>query len=524
MAFLRNGLQIVLAALLSGVLAIASLSQTTGGAASLPAGQLIAKVTCKDQPAYSYALYLPSNYTANRTWPIIYCFDPGASGSEPIKHFQAGAEKYGYIVVGSNDSKNGPGLPATSIARALFQDTQSRFSVDGRQVYLSGFSGGARLASAIALAMPGAVAGVIACSAGFLPSSSPPRPLPFPFFGTAGIEDFNYPEMYSLAELLTASGSVNRLAVFDGPHSWPLPEVCTLAIQWMRLQAMRAGRLEKDEAQIQSFRREWSERAKADEAAGKPYEAYLEYSSLTADFAGLSETADFRSKAGELRQSKEVKQALKQEKENIEKQRARMRELATLNAGITRGAFVSPADAGSTQPQINSTVGQMGTPPMPRMGNTGNGVSSSESGSDDQSAALVDLKHTVASLKKASDGSAGSPARIVARRVLSGYLVGIYETSEELIYAKAYGRAVQLLTVATIIRPESQGFFLELAKAYTGWNQKGKAIEALKRAVANGFKDASAIERDPDFEPLRSDPEYKSIVSSLAGSGEPGKF
>ena len=69
-------------------------------------GRVLEKVTCAKDPAQAYALYLPSNYTPQPAWPVIFCFDPGARGLEPVQRFHAAAEKYGYIVAGSNNSRN----------------------------------------------------------------------------------------------------------------------------------------------------------------------------------------------------------------------------------------------------------------------------------------------------------------------------------------------------------------------------------------------------------------------------------
>jgi len=74
--------------------------------APLPQGQVVAKVPCRADPAQSYALYLPSNYGPEKPWPILYAFDPGARGNVPVEEFKGAAEEYGYIVVGSNNSRN----------------------------------------------------------------------------------------------------------------------------------------------------------------------------------------------------------------------------------------------------------------------------------------------------------------------------------------------------------------------------------------------------------------------------------
>ncbi|HEY6331402.1 MAG TPA: hypothetical protein VI756_18900 [Blastocatellia bacterium] len=490
----------------------------------LATGTIIQKVLCQADTQFSYALYLPSTYRKDKKWPIVYCFDPSARGAAPLERFRVGAEQYGFILAGSNDSKNGPG-PIGTIIRALLQDTQARFSIDPRQVYLTGLSGGARVASAVALAMPSAIAGVIACSAGFLPSAEPPRPLPFPFFATAGTEDFNYPEMYNLAETLTASGSANHLAVFDGPHSWPPPEVCTEALEWMQLQAMRSGRREKDPALIHSIERKWVERANALDAGARKYEAFRAYTELATALAGLDDVTAFKSEAAELGPSKEVKQALKEQKEMIEKQRARTRELINFSIALVGRPDIKGQDAQGDQTPASSS-GQMGggqmASPATRMGSTGMSTDTQSSSQSDKSMALADLKRAVESLKKAEDGPAGSPSRLVARRVLSGFMVGLYETAQGLTYNRSYARAVQVLSVGTAVRPESQGLFLELAKAYAGLNQKDKALDALKKAVSNGLSNASAIEDDPDFGSLKNDPEYQRIIDGMKKGGDRG--
>jgi len=51
----------------------------------LPRGSVIERVACAGVPGQSYALYLPSGYTRDRAWPILYAFDPGGQGARPVK-------------------------------------------------------------------------------------------------------------------------------------------------------------------------------------------------------------------------------------------------------------------------------------------------------------------------------------------------------------------------------------------------------------------------------------------------------
>ncbi len=106
----------------------------------LPRGQVIEKVACRAGSSQSYALYLPSAWTPGRHLPILYCVDPGARGKVPVELCSEAAEKYGWIVVGSNNSRNGPNVPLNSIVATQWQDTRERFAPDDRRADAAGFS------------------------------------------------------------------------------------------------------------------------------------------------------------------------------------------------------------------------------------------------------------------------------------------------------------------------------------------------------------------------------------------------
>jgi poly(3-hydroxybutyrate) depolymerase len=165
----RPFLTIVLIVLLN------SLAPAESVPSSLPAGTIIPKVVCRADNQQSYALYLPSNFSAARAWPIIYVFDPAARGQVAVETIRAAAEKFGYIVAASNNSHNGAMGDSAEAAKAMWQDTQQRFPVAEQRRYLSGMSGGARVATGIALACHNCAAGVIANAAGFPWAPNPSR-------------------------------------------------------------------------------------------------------------------------------------------------------------------------------------------------------------------------------------------------------------------------------------------------------------------------------------------------------------
>ena len=172
----------------------------------LPTGKIIEKVACRADATLSYALYVPSNYDAKRNWPVLFAFDPGARGPLPVEHFKDAAETYGYIVAGSNNSRNGPWAPSLKAITAMWNDVFERFAIDQRRVYLTGFSGGARVACHLGSTLKTPIAGVVACGGGFPPETAPSQSIPFVLFGTAGVEDFNYVEMKQLDRTLDELG------------------------------------------------------------------------------------------------------------------------------------------------------------------------------------------------------------------------------------------------------------------------------------------------------------------------------
>jgi len=188
----------------------------------LPLGRVLDRVVALGDASQSYALYLPSHYTPNHTWPVLYCLDPGAHGRAPVERFSQAAEKAGIIVVGSNNSQNGPIGPVKEALKWMLADTHERLAIDDSRTYAAGFSGGARLA--LAWASNGAIAGVIACSAGF--GGHVPKDIPFRLYASTGFDDFNYDEIYKTSLELAQRGVAHRFVEFNGTHQW-LPENLT---------------------------------------------------------------------------------------------------------------------------------------------------------------------------------------------------------------------------------------------------------------------------------------------------------
>jgi dienelactone hydrolase len=274
---------------------------------SLPPGTVIQDVRCLADPSQGYALYLPSGYTPTRVWPVILAFDPGARGRTPVERYQAAAEQYGFIVAGSNNSRNGPMDASARAVSAMSADIGQRFAADPKRVYAAGMSGGARVAFATAISSRG-IAGVIASSAGYHDGKMR-RSVPFPVFATAGTDDFNHLEMRMLDRELTTP---HRLVVFEGGHTWPSSDLATQGVEFMIVHAMKSKLTPREDAVLDRIFAKWLAAA---EAMTDLKDQYLALQGIARDFEGLRDVAAVARRAEALGREREVRDALKRERD-----------------------------------------------------------------------------------------------------------------------------------------------------------------------------------------------------------------
>src|SRR5882757_7291948 len=218
---------------------------------SLPVGKIIDSVVCKADRSQSYALYIPAKGNG-LVLPVVYFFDPHGSGAFPLGKYTSLADKYGFIIIGSNNSKNGNDWPATeNIWRQLQDDTKGRLKINSDRVYTCGFSGGAKVAGYIALQHPG-VKGVIANGAG-LPDGTPAGDFNFSFTAIAGEGDMNLTDLVAFSNDLDRTRTRHRIIFFEGKHEWAPESSMSIAFTGLQFDAMQAGLIPGDESFINRY-------------------------------------------------------------------------------------------------------------------------------------------------------------------------------------------------------------------------------------------------------------------------------
>jgi dienelactone hydrolase len=468
--------------------ALALRAQATAPEATLPLGQVVERVACLSDPTQTYALFLPSKYRADRLWPILYAFDPAARGPVPTRLFSQAAERLGYVVVASNNSRNGPWPPMAAAIEAVWQDTHARFALDPERVYATGMSGGTGPAALLGTAQG---AGVIACAGPIGAGDVTGADGRFTWIGIAGDADFNFDWTKNLVETLVARGVVARFAIFDGGHGWPPEDLAARALSWLELGAMRSGRRVRDADFIAAQIEQGRARVRNLVAQGQLDAAADENATLARELAGLAPVDAFDAEARRLRATPEAVKARKREKARTEKDRQQSAQLLALRSRL------DGTSAGQARPS---------DPPRE--------LSELLDRSDEAAAAREELDRLIGRLARDVDSS-DPETRLLARRVLNGFYVGTLETGRNRRNARDFSAACVDFELCAKMRPQIAWPIYELARSHAARGDRKKALAELRKAIALGFADAAGLVGDGEWKALASQPEFTAIVEEL---------
>ena len=463
--------------LLFGVLASAAVAQVptpvTTEASNFEQGKIIEKVPCAQQPEQSYVLYLPSNYSSSHSWPIVYSFDPGARGSFALQLQKDAAERYGFILAASNNSRNGPWKPQFAAAQAMVQDTHEKFSIDDRRMYFAGFSGGARVAAQIALTCRCA-AGVMLSGAGLPFGTSLPGDPAFVVFSAVGTLDFNYPEVIPLQEKLAQAGYQHWLRIFEGPHQWAPADVVDEAFAWFRIQAMQSKLQPVDKSVVESQFASARNRAASLEQAADLLDAWRDYMQIVSSYGSLLDVSVERSKAEALGKEKVVRDAAKREHSDFVEQ---SRLTAEISAALSGSPATGPSDSDTS----------------------------------------AELNDRVAILRQRAENEKRPDRQRIYKRALSGVFIEAMESGNQFMDQKDYQRAARSFSCATQASPKSSWAWQNLAVAYASAGARKDAIRALQSAstfVENTTSFTAWLTSEPAFDRIRSTPEFQSLLKT----------
>ncbi len=431
---------------------------------NFPKGQIIEHVTCKNSASQSYALYLPGNYSTEKKYPIIYAFDPHSDGRLPVSLYKDLAEKYGYILVGSNNSKNGTSWEESQIiANNLFADAGNRLSINTQRTYVLGFSGGARIANSLTITN-GSIAGVVCCGAAApVANSNSPRSN-YTFLGIVGDEDFNYTEMRKYDMSALAGHNVKHaLITFNGKHEWPSKEIMDDAFWWLELNEMRKDNAIKNDSLISKHFQPALKQIELFQQKKQVFESYKLCQKTINFYDGLADLTSCYANYKSLQSNPEIDKQLKLEEANwIEEEKLK-------------------------QEYINAM----------------------------QTQNLIWWEKNIATLSQKIKTSKDKKHVLMCKRTLGYLSLASYMQTTGALKQNMLPAADFFDKIYILVDPTNKEAHYLMAEILA---KKGKTIEAIKSlndAVKNGFKDIERLKNDSIFFQLKSDAEFLKVTTKI---------
>ncbi len=442
----------------------------------IQAGKVISAVTCHMDSTQTYALYLPSGYFENDEdeFPVIYAFDAAARGAVAVELFSQAAEKFGFIVAGSNVSENGPWEPILKAAETMMKDVEQRFRVDHTRRYTAGFSGGARVATTLAV-LYGTFEGVIGCGAGFSPNYPPHFDLQFSYIGLIGNKDFNYLEMIRLDDRLTQLKIDHYIYEFSGGHEWPPAEVLTNAVTWLQFKAMKNDVI-------------WTDYNLREEFYEERLNLINSFLKQDLKYAAYKEALELKSYLDGVRRTEEVDQ-------------------------IIRRLQTDP-DVRAQQSEIRDILDQERTYYKEYLDAFASYRKNHEDGMT-QTATMTYWKQQLKIARHKMDHGRSMSENLLGNRMIEFLWRTAYQQYESVQGTEFQSVSRYYLEIWALVQPEAISPYFFLSRYYTEAGKHTKALEYLNKAIDKGLDDPALIERDSTLVRLTGLAEYENIIRRI---------
>ena len=417
----------------------------------LPSDSLV-NVQLPSDTQQSYYIYVPSSAHDAKSTPLIIFFDPHGSGRLPVEKYQKLADKFGMVLAGSNNSRNGMGINESSqIADNIISDLSLRAGYDTRLMCLTGFSGGAKVALSSG-ANNSHINNIIYSGA-----SIPLNPThPVHLLGFAGTEDMNYTDLLGFSDIINRSNpEANSLVEFKGKHDWPDTATFRKAFFWLDLQLYKQHILPPDSILVQLFQKETDKTIATLEKQNAMTEAYLESRNASSFLNGVADVSAYKTKMNSIASGSAYKTQMQQKIETIRKESSEKQKLM---------AAFQNEDAGWWYKTIRS------------------------------------YKTSAA----ASD-----------KRLLGFVSLACYSYSGQLLTRNDTANAARLLSIYELDDPDNTDQLYFQAILCSQENKPEQGIKYLYKAVDKGFKDWQKIESEPAFTPWRGYESFSRLLASL---------
>jgi hypothetical protein len=403
-----------------------------------------------------FSVFEPEGSPGPSGFPAIIFLDAHAKGNLPVLLYHELAEKYGFLLIGSNEIKNGmPGQEVVTSFDRLLKTTKNDYPVNKNRIYLMGFSGGARLGLAFAEAYP-EISALVACGAGIQVGVNAPEPT-FSFLGMVGNEDFNMIEIINTDRLLNREGFNHAMIIFDGDHNWPPPPVAEEAFQWLDLMAMKDKSKTIDQPEMKSIENWYMQKINSLYEADRIFDSFEVAKRAMEVLDGLTDVSNFRSLTEELRKN----------------------------------------------PVYNEQLTEMVKTMQMEMGLQNNYM---------QAFNEKDINWWNSEIQKLNIETVPHTEQLMQKRLLAYLGIMAYMMSDRAVNEKDTRGSEKYLEIYRLLEPTNPEHIYLEAKRRMALNEQTKALEYLRLAVVLGFNDRDRLYNDPVFSSLKDNADFKALM------------
>ena len=429
-----------------------------------PTGIIIDSIEIKGSIEESFTLYLPKNYTPSYSSPIVFVFDPMGRGKTGIEPFIKVSETYNYIIICSNNIRNGPYESNLTQINRLFNTVLDEFNVNERRIYTSGFSGGSRLASKVAI-LSNQIQGVVACGAGFsskldligLKHS-------FSYSAIIGDEDMNYSEMIDTKNTLDKLKVENELFIYEINHKWPSQEQIKRAFDWLQLEAYRKNLIPNDSENTKAIYTDYSKFAAIKNSTNQ-FLAIDEYKRIYKNFKRYYQLDSVKNNIESLKSTKILKKEQK-----IHDALLKEENLLTIKF---KKKFNTDFDKKTKNTKWWASE--------------------------------------ISKLQKKKDNAAGLEKKMLKRIMNKIFALSIETVSLEGVVN--INQSILCYDICILTYPKHQYSYFKQIENYLKINDEDSALDYLEKLILNGYDDIDKIKANPIFTRLHSNSHFLELTS-----------
>lgn len=267
---------------------------------SLRVGAVVDSIPINDSITETYSIYLPQDFTTDKTWPVILVFDTNGRGRRAIQLFRQTAEEQGYIIAASNDiDENLSLLDNIKTGARMVDQVYSSFPVDQNRIYTAGFAEGARVATALKAVYNG-VQGVVAVGDTWVNANFLKKDPNFAFVGLAGTRNYKIHILAETVDLLNKSGMEATLQTYEGGLEWPEADMISYAVGKLTIKAMAKGLRPQDPALVEQLYRQELEIAERLRRQMELYKAHEWLEQMKSTYSLYNKKRDLRQRQKEI--------------------------------------------------------------------------------------------------------------------------------------------------------------------------------------------------------------------------------